>query len=105
MWGRVELLSCSTRGQCFACEPTAEVASSRRNSAVHYSTHQVFDQLLADQAILMAAPALLDGCNGLRVRSLNDPHDARLRPFNRHTLEPAAAASRCEPTHPSRSAC
>ena len=47
--------------QCFALEPTAEVASSRRNSAVHYSTHQVFDQLLADQAILMAAPALLDG--------------------------------------------
>ena len=35
---------------------------------------------------------------------LNDPHDARLRPFNRHTLEPAAA-SRCEPTHPSPSAC
>ena len=29
--------------------------------AVHYSTHQVFDQLLADQAILMAAPAPLDG--------------------------------------------
>ena len=25
------------------------------------STHQMFDQLLADQAILMAAPALLDG--------------------------------------------
>ena len=37
---------------------------------VHYSTHQMFDQLLADQAILMAAPALLDGCNGLRTRSL-----------------------------------
>ena len=43
-------------------------------------------------------------CIGLRVRSLNDPHDARLRPFNRHTLEPAAA-SRCEPTHPSPCAC
>ena len=40
---------------------------------------------------------------GLRVRTLNDPHDARLRPFNRHTLEPAAA-SRCELTHPSPSA-
>ena len=31
-----------------------------------------------------------------KVRSLNDPHDARLRPFNRHTLEPAAAASICK---------
>ena len=49
-------------------------------------------------------PTPLHRCIGLRVRSLNDPHDARLRPFNRHTLEPAAA-SRCEPTHPSSSAC
>ena len=49
-------------------------------------------------------PTPLHRCIGLRVRSLNDPHDARLRPFNRHTLEPAAA-SRCEPTHPSPSAC
>jgi hypothetical protein len=49
-------------------------------------------------------PTPLHRCNGLRVRSLNDPHDSRLRPFNRHTLEPAAA-SRCEPTHPSPSAC
>ena len=48
-------------------------------------------------------PTPLHRCIGLRVRSLNDPHDARLRPFNRHTLEPAAA-SRCEPTHPSPSA-
>ena len=49
-------------------------------------------------------PTPLHRCIGLRVRSVNDPHDARLRPFNRHTLEPAAA-SRCEPTHPSPSAC
>ena len=49
-------------------------------------------------------PTPLHRCIGFRVRSLNDPHDARLRPFNRHTLEPAAA-SRCEPTHPSPSAC
>ena len=33
----------------------------RRSTPLHYSTHQAFDQLLADQAILMAAPALLDG--------------------------------------------
>ena len=59
------------------------------------------------RAILISAclpPTPLHRCIGLRVRSLNDPHDARLRPFNRHTLEPAAA-SRCEPTHPSPSAC
>ena len=31
-------------------------------------------------------PTPLHRCIGLRVRSLNDPHDARLRPFNRHTL-------------------
>ena len=29
-------------------------------------------------------------CIGLRTRSLKDPHDARLRPFNRHTLKPCA---------------
>jgi hypothetical protein len=40
------------------------------------STHQMFDQLLADQAILMAAPALLDGCHGLRTRSLKPRLDA-----------------------------
>jgi hypothetical protein len=37
-------------------------------------------------------PTPLHRCIGLRVRSLNDPRDARLRPFNRHTLEPAAAS-------------
>ncbi len=48
-------------------------------------------------------PTPLHRCIGLKVRSLNDPHDARLRPFNRHTLKPAAA-SRCKPTHLSLSA-
>src|SRR6185295_5678507 len=44
-------------------------------------------------------------CNGLRVRSLNDPHDAGLRPFNRHTLKPCATpASGANSTHPSPSA-
>ena len=57
-----------------------------------------------DPVLACLPPTPLHRCIGLRVRSLNDPHDARLRPFNRHTLEPAAA-SRCEPTHPSPSAC
>ena len=48
-------------------------------------------------------PTPLHRCIGLRVRSLNDPHDARLRPFNRHTLEPAAASG-ANSTHPSPSA-
>ena len=56
---------------------------------VHYSTHQMFDQLLADQAILMAAPALLDGCNGLRTRSLK-PRPVAVS--NRPTVTPLSRA-------------
>jgi hypothetical protein len=98
---------------------------------VHSPTRQVFDQLLADHATLLAchfcdclrdsvgdficfspagetvarsapgahaaAAILISACLpptplhrsiGLRVRPLNDPHDARLRPFNRYTLSP-----------------
>ena len=124
------------RGQCFALELTAEVTSSRRNSASWCIICRTkcsitccrimpscWAELLRSGRVkrwLRSAPgahAAARSCfsvsaadtftsvHRLRVRSLNDPHDARLRPFNRHTFEPAAAASRCEPTHPSPSAC
>ena len=53
------------------------------------STHQMFDQLLADQAILMAAPARLDRCNGLRTRSLK-PRPVTVS--NRPTVTPLSRA-------------
>ena len=66
---------------------------------VHYSTHQVFDQLLADQAILMAAPALLDGCNGLRTRSLKP---RRVAVSNRPTVTPLSRAQLSPSARPFR---
>ena len=53
------------------------------------STHQMFDQLLADQATLMAAPALWDGCNGLTTRSLK-PRPVTVS--NRPTVTPLSRA-------------
>ena len=75
---------------------------SRADETVARSTWRT--RCSGDPVSACLPPTPLHRCIGLRVRSLNDPHDARLRPFNRHTLEPAAA-SRCEPTHPSPSAC
>ena len=37
------------------------IFAAKLGVVVYYLPHQVFDQLLGDQAILMAAPALLDG--------------------------------------------
>ena len=56
---------------------------------VHDCMHQGFDQLLADQATLMAAPALWDGCNGLRTRSLK-PRPVAVS--NRRTVTPLSRA-------------
>jgi hypothetical protein len=53
------------------------------------------------------SPALLDGCNGLMTRSLNDPRRGSLPTVQ--PLNPCArrrdTCIRCEPTHPSPSAC
>ena len=146
--GGVELAPCSSR-----LEPNVSASRSRLQRStvhgelavvVHYPTRQVFDQLLADHATLLAChfcdclrdsvddficffPAgetvarstwrtrcrarscfsvsAADTFTSVRPVPIAPPfHPARLRPFNRHTLEPAAA-SRCEPTHPSPSAC
>ena len=84
-----------------------DVDSSRRNSSPQciIPRIKVFDQLLAHQAILMAAPALLDGCNGLRTRSLKP---RRVAVSNRPTVTPlswcATPASGANSTHPSPSA-
>ena len=40
-------------------EETKSTGAAKLGVVVHYSTHQVFDQLLADQAILMAGGAVL----------------------------------------------
>ena len=52
------------------------------------------------------SPALLDGCNGLRTRSLNDPRRVPAsNRANRHTLKPLHdTCMRCKPMHPSPSA-
>ena len=56
---------------------------------LHYLLHQVFDAIAG-------VAGTVGRCNGLRVRSLNDPHDAGLRPFNRHILEPRNSCIRCK---------
>ena len=111
-WSRIGpvLLALPDRPQCFALEPTEEVASSlfsdvRDGGPVHQGGRHFSPAgetvarstpgAHAAAAILISAclpPTPLHRCIGLRVRALNDPHDARLRPFNRHTLEPAAAS-------------
>ena len=56
------------------------------------STVNLAHTLPRDPVSACLPPPPLHRCIGLRVRSLNGPHDARLRPFNRHTREPAAAS-------------
>ena len=92
-WPGVQLSP--TCRQCFALELTAEVASSRRNSARSaLSAASTAHHLLADDPILLACQfcdRLRDRINdfiGLRVGSLNDPHDARLRPLTVTPLSP-----------------
>ena len=80
-----------------------QLFTAKLGVVVHYPTHQVFDQLLADQAILDGSAGTVGRCNGLRTRSLK-PRPVAVS--NRPTVTPACAtpAPGANSTHPSPSA-
>jgi hypothetical protein len=93
----LDVKSTSNRRQCFALEPTAEVVSSRRNSAsyciiwrINCSTIDRGTRCIGQKRDLGdPSLALSDGCNGLRARSLKLASNRA----NRHTLKAAPAAA------------